>query len=1040
VAGVVVALAVLLVLPGVAVHPGSTPMAPGLGPAGPSGPSRAIAESRTFLVRGAGESAGSIVSTIDLVANKVDPGTAEPAVQDIPGSVTFDPLNEKLYIRGDVGDAISVVNTSTETVEATIPAYVSQNSYSLSSTFAVDTTSGEVYAANTMNANLSVIDPQTDEIVGGIAVGGAPNAMVFDPANGDLYVANWQTGNVSVVSGTSHSVVATVAVGSRPGAILYDPASNQVFVANYMSGNVTVIDAATNLVVANLSTGSVPIALVLDTDDDEVDVANEANGAASHVTVLDATTDSIAGNVTVGGGPQALAYAPREDVVVVANAATNNVSVINQSTGSVVATIGVGVAPAAAVFDAANGEAYVLNAETPNLTAIDLSTDAIVGSVDTDNGYAYGLAVSETSGEVFAVSEGTFTMAGPPPHAQANVTVVDARTNLAVASVPLNVYPVGVLFDPANGNLVVADPGGNDTYLVDPATEKVVGTAPAGFLPKWFAYDSRNREMYVVDPGSENITVYNASMVPVASIPTGYSPTAIAFDSANGDLYVTDNFGGNVSVIDGANHTVLRSIVVTAHAILDGVLYDPHTTEVYVSDFTGDNVTEINGSSQTIVGATPVGFEPVSLAFDPHNDTIFVANTGSGNVSVINDSTNAVVHTISLSGYSPGVLVYDPSNNLLYDAFGYDGDVSANDASNYTQVGSNMYLGTAQYPSGIAYDPVNTEVFVTDEYADSISVLSSVAPATEFPVTFTETGLANGTTWGVNLNGTPQSSTSKQIGFESPNGSVPFTVLPVSGYTPDIPSGSADVRGGPTNVTIVFTASSPGGGTYAVTFNGTGLPSQTSWSVTLAGGSGTPTSSTTDTVSFTRANGSWSYSVGVPNGYTAAPSKGVVNVSGHPNGTAIVFTANQTAALAATLAVAPGNVTLGASGTFTTTATGGTAPYSYQYAGLPTGCTSASVPSLVCTSSVTGTFSVTVTVRDAAGHTTTAGTTFHVLAARVGPSSSNGVPLLAIVLGAIAVIFIVLFFWWRRKRRPPVPNSTTAPAASGPGSPPGTTP
>ena len=187
VAGVVVALAVLLVLPGVAVHPGSTPMAPGLGPAGPSGPSRAIAESRTFLVRGAGESAGSIVSTIDLVANKVDPGTAEPAVQDIPGSVTFDPLNEKLYIRGDVGDAISVVNTSTETVEATIPAYVSQNSYSLSSTFAVDTTSGEVYAANTMNANLSVIDPQTDEIVGGIAVGGAPNAMVFDPEEVGVY-------------------------------------------------------------------------------------------------------------------------------------------------------------------------------------------------------------------------------------------------------------------------------------------------------------------------------------------------------------------------------------------------------------------------------------------------------------------------------------------------------------------------------------------------------------------------------------------------------------------------------------------------------------------------------------------------------------------------------------------------------------------------------------------------------------------------------------------------------------------------------------
>jgi hypothetical protein len=60
-------------------------------------------------------------------------------------------------------------------------------------------------------------------------------------------------------------------------------------------------------------------------------------------------------------------------------------------------------------------------------------------------------------------------------------------------------------------------------------------------------------------------------------------------------------------------------------------------------------------------------------------------------------------------------------------------------------------------------------------------------------------------------------------------------------------------------------------------------------------------------------------------------------------------------------------VDLGMSVTLTTTVSGGTAPLSYRYAPLPTGCTSANTSTLVCAPTGTGNTTVEVTVTDGAG-------------------------------------------------------------------------
>lgn len=76
--------------------------------------------------------------------------------------------------------------------------------------------------------------------------------------------------------------------------------------------------------------------------------------------------------------------------------------------------------------------------------------------------------------------------------------------------------------------------------------------------------------------------------------------------------------------------------------------------------------------------------------------------------------------------------------------------------------------------------------------------------------------------------------------------------------------------------------------------------------------------------------------------------------------------------------LSPNPVTVGSGETMTVSASGGTAPLSYAYSGLPPGCSSSNVDPLSCTPSTAGTYPITVTVTDAASKTASASATLTV--------------------------------------------------------------
>jgi len=172
----------------------------------------------------------------------------------------------------------------------------------------------------------------------------------------------------------------------------------------------------------------------------------------------------------------------------------------------------------------------------------------------------------------------------------------------------------------------------------------------------------------------------------------------------------------------------------------------------------------------------------------------------------------------------------------------------------------------------------------------------TAALGTTYNATFNETGLPSGTNWSVHVSfigcgcqGVHKTFTSNgpSIVVPLPNGSYRYNVLKVPGYFVNLSaSGKFNVsNGSPATITFAFHPIIP----FLVTFNETGLPNGTLWTVTVVGnGHGqeatlehVTASSYGTSLDLSLLNGTYHYTVAkVPGSFFAGPSHGVFTVAG----------------------------------------------------------------------------------------------------------------------------------------------------------------
>jgi hypothetical protein len=256
--------------------------------------------------------------------------------------------------------------------------------------------------------------------------------------------------------------------------------------------------------------------------------------------------------------------------------------------------------------------------------------------------------------------------------------------------------------------------------------------------------------------------------------------------------------------------------------------------------------------------------------------------------------------TLSGGGNPNAVFIFQAASSLTVTSGRSVVLTNGTQAGNvFWQLGSSAALGTTAMMKGtiMAYASVTMDtgshllgraLARTGDVtlANSTIVVPTTTSASTYAVTFTEGGLTSGTTWSVTFNGVPASSGTLSIQFTVANGSYGYTVGAVTGFVPNPSSGSISVAGTAMGKTVAFTANGPE--TYEVTFTESGLVAGTSWSVTLAG---SLKSSTTTTLVFTEASGTYPFAIAAMAGIQVNPSSGSITVSGAAVSKVVVFTA-----------------------------------------------------------------------------------------------------------------------------------------------------
>src|SRR6516162_8536041 len=87
----------------------------------------------------------------------------------------------------------------------------------------VQTLAQNAYITNDGSGNVSVIDTATNTVTATIPVGTAPFAVAVSPNGGTVYVANQHSNNVSVIDTATNKVSATITVGREPGGVAVTP-------------------------------------------------------------------------------------------------------------------------------------------------------------------------------------------------------------------------------------------------------------------------------------------------------------------------------------------------------------------------------------------------------------------------------------------------------------------------------------------------------------------------------------------------------------------------------------------------------------------------------------------------------------------------------------------------------------------------------------------------------------------------------------------------------------------------------------------------
>jgi YVTN family beta-propeller protein len=306
-----------------------------------------------------------------------------------------------------------------------------------------------------------------------VALGAVPSAVAST-----LYITNTKSGSVSIIDTNTLEVVGTIALGpGKPNRVVFQPDGKLAWVVYDKSHDLGVIDAETRKLMRRLKIGGNPYNLAFTPDGRRLYVLDWSSDTSNdEVIVYDLQAEKIDGRVEVSTWPAHGVFSRDGRLFYVSGESAGDVTVIDTAKREIVGRIVHGGGDAMGLALAANGKLlYAAAGENKAILKIDTATNRVVGTIPMPG----------------IVHESTLTLDGKFLYVtlrKANkVVVVRTEDDKIVATVPQRGYPDLVTMEPTGRYALVTNRHADLVAVIDLKTHAQIRTIPVGKAPHGMA-------------------------------------------------------------------------------------------------------------------------------------------------------------------------------------------------------------------------------------------------------------------------------------------------------------------------------------------------------------------------------------------------------------------------------------------------------------------------------------------------------------------------------------------------------------------------
>ncbi|PPR46753.1 MAG: hypothetical protein CFH19_01043 [Alphaproteobacteria bacterium MarineAlpha5_Bin9] len=163
---------------------------------------------------------------------------------------------------------------------------------------------GLIFVSNEKTDDLTVIDPDTLEIVTSIPTSERPRDMHFNEDRSLIYVACGDDDVIDIVDISTFTVIGSLDTGPSPEAFQFSPDYKYIYVSNEEDSTLGVLNVEENAIMDAIPTGAEPEGVLTSKDGSIVYVTSEV---ADMVHVVDSEGLFVSENIFVGTRPRRLA-------------------------------------------------------------------------------------------------------------------------------------------------------------------------------------------------------------------------------------------------------------------------------------------------------------------------------------------------------------------------------------------------------------------------------------------------------------------------------------------------------------------------------------------------------------------------------------------------------------------------------------------------------------------------------------------------------------------------------------------------------------